>query len=1316
MPLLAPLASSTHGRLIRLRALATIRSLFGGHSVGGSARRGRIGSRTLLEVERLDQRIALSASRQYPGPVPLPGLSLHSVAVPRPAAAVSLAPSARITAPPVPAAALAAVSVTPSSVIVPTPTTPATVITLNDTGYSSSSFTGYVLLTSVSTKATQQLAAPKQASPDSDDWNITLPAAWKPVGSSPTNTKFYVQLCPDSSAGTLYPATNSAANTVTFAPLPVPSITKLSASKGPITGGNVLQITGANLVDSSGANLVTTVAFYASGANVGGAGGDAITLLPGGTMQSATIQITVSDFTQSWNGKNGQPPLPVGPAGTATLAVSLNLSNTQQTPTTVSPANSYTVGYGPSVTGIAITRKPVANAPLAGGSVLTITGTGFDQKSTVQFSDPVSKKTFTVPSANVTYIGSTQLTVTVPNLKKTFPTDVTVDVLVTSSSGFPSPLAAVDKVTFYNSQYTPLVIRVPQSLAQQGIYLASFALKQAADQKTPAQYGISMQVKAGINGNNVGTFVDSSAWKTYDPAQKVNVMKANPPLSFTTKPDAQGFVTATILYDNYLYSKGMGTSGAAAVLSVGQFPRIVLSSDPYYAAGVPDPSANPGLTYGVLELAVSAIQASNYTAANSFLDITYVDQFGMPLLFQSAPNGPFPANALGTTVARQPTIQLYPSFVATAAASNPKAAAFGELLTSGLAAQILAPAKYLAQIEGTGAEIQATPAPLSNYPSGTLAPPPDPTGVDTKQTGFTKGYFYFVTAVGATGQQSAARPASGQIGMTFGTGNNAMLLNWNAFPNAAIPTATGYHVYRQAGWAANNIPFTAYGDVAKLTSTPVKDLSYIDTGAAPAENSATLPTSNAAYSPLSTYFDEALDTFFTHYQANTFSIYRDGLTLTGNTVDGGEAGTVSFTYQSGSGPKTEPIYGRALLLTDTTNSKNQFVFLDPSSPYLKSNTWMGVQTNLGFSAGYQIFAAAGAAGDGGPADANAIGTANPWKDLQNSIAAAFDRGLATNFSVAPDAWATPPQFSAPATVATGTPGTLQSVPYTYAITGIIKNGQTTLETTLGVLTSVKPAQASSSVRLQWSTAPTGAPPGNAYQSFNLYRAQGSPGQQLSFKKVNNNPIPLPTTGQTVTYVDKGRTATVQPTGQPVSYFAAGTTSDVYAAFMHRMGVNGRSYGYAYDDQGALASTSSIDYLQAAWLTVQPWGTVAAGFLAVDPLPASIRAKDTVDTVNPIDLTHLTIGLQTMAGAGKWAYPVFGSLVGQSVRVTASNLPGVGVGTKALVSYTNGRATLSLSGTSPEPGETYALTLALYNEVTGMPITAVKPVTVTIKTL
>jgi hypothetical protein len=78
--------------------------------------------------------------------------------------------------------------------------------------------------------------------------------------------------------------------------------------------------------------------------------------------------------------------------------------------------------------------------------------------------------------------------------------------------------------------------------------------------------------------------------------------------------------------------------------------------------------------------------------------------------------------------------------------------------------------------------------------------------------------------------------------------------------------------------------------------------------------------------------------------------------------------------------------------------------------------------------------------------------------------------------------------------------------------------------------------------------------------------------------------------------------------------------------------------------------------------------------------------------------------------------VFGSAIGQSVRVTTSNLPGVGVGTKALVSYTNGRAALSLSGGTPTAGQTYSLTLQLFNEVTGKPITAVKPVTVTFNTL
>ena len=157
-------------------------------------------------------------------------------------------------------------------------------------------------------------------------------------------------------------------------------------------------------------------------------------------------------------------------------------------------------------------------------------------------------------------------------------------------------------------------------------------------------------------------------------------------------------------------------------------------------------------------------------------------------------------------------------------------------------------------------------------------------------------------------------------------------------------------------------------------------------------------------------------------------------------------------------------------------------------------------------------------------------------------------------------------------------------------------------------------------------------------------------------------------------------------------------NDIYAAFMHSIAANGRSYGYAYDDQGDLASTSSIDYLQAAQLTVLPWAgktPPATVRLAVDPLPKDIHFTPT--------LSKLSIGLQTMAQEG---YPTLG-VDKRYVQVTASTVPGIVVGTKVPVSYTNGRAVVDLPGATLMG--TYSLTLQLVDDHGR--VSGVDPVTV-----
>lgn len=86
-----------------------------------------------------------------------------------------------------------------------------------------------------------------------------------------------------------------------------PSITSMSLTQGPVTGGTTLQITGSNLVNAAGKSLVDKVRFYDSTANVvtflTEVSSAQVTLLSGGKAAAATIKLTVPDFSAvtSWS-------------------------------------------------------------------------------------------------------------------------------------------------------------------------------------------------------------------------------------------------------------------------------------------------------------------------------------------------------------------------------------------------------------------------------------------------------------------------------------------------------------------------------------------------------------------------------------------------------------------------------------------------------------------------------------------------------------------------------------------------------------------------------------------------------------------------------------------------------------------------------------------------------------------------------------------------------------------------------------------------------------------------------------------------------
>lgn len=832
----------------------------------------------------------------------------------------------------------------------------------------------------------------------------------------------------------------------------------------------------------------------------------------------------------------------------------------------------------------------------------------------------------------------------------------------------------------------------------------------------------------------------------------IDASKYGTGLSFGKTPDKNGYLTATVAYENLLYSKGYSNVSAGAVLTIGGFP---LMSAPNGKAGSPTVGTNPGLLYGLTELNISGLATTNYSAPSSVVDVSFVDQFGIPLSASMAPTAPFPLNPIGLKLdtTRQGAVTGFANAVKQS--TVPGASGFAPLVsaspggvlnpvlkqTSAGTTQILAPFTYVSAVEKFSG-IKPSTMPLA-VTGGTLpAPtPPPPT------TGESAGYFYWVTAVGDGGGetmafgtgQTANAPNTDPIFNTsyqaLAPDKNAILVSWGAESLAqgllgpgSIPlnlqaTATAYNVYRAKAYSA---PATVPEPIVpillqKLTSPlPGTALSYLDDGNGAWTTVTSLPASNATFSKLSSFFDTALDDFFTNYAApNSFEIFRDGVTWQGNTINAGD-GSTPFTYVTAdSTVHNATAYGRALLLTDSTNSNNQFVWLDPSAgpETLLKNTWMENTSNLGFSAGYQIFGACGAAGDGGPANVT-VAKVNPWADLQNSLAAAFDRGIATNFAVKPNAWANPPQFNAPAKVSAqaGTWSTAQLVPHTWAVTGVIGSGAGAVETVYGVLTHITPKQGKA-VTLQWSTQPTGSQP---YTSFNLYRARGLPGQALTFRKVNSAPIAMPASGQTVVFRDTGAAATL-PASQPVTYWAPGTVHDVYAAYQHRIAAKGLAYGYAYDDQGGMSSTYTANgtpaltgYLSKVTVGGLRWGTVGnpqatdgtantrATGIAVAPIPQQIPISPATGSIF-FSVAQTTLSVQVMAQdtTTQAAFPAFGSKNWTVKVVGGPGKPLPGMLGSFPVSYLSGQAQVPLAASQPVPGNTYTVNLQLFNGSTAV---------------
>jgi IPT/TIG domain len=189
-----------------------------------------------------------------------------------------------------------------------------------------------------------------------------------------------------------------------FTYIPLPAVTGVSPSSGPVAGGNNVVITGTDFLLPDGSLAVSEVDFGSVPAR-------------GFAYSNSSTQITAS--------------VPAGVAGTVDVTV-----KTLEGTTTVTPADQYTYFPVPAVTGVS-----PSSGPIVGGNTVTVTGTGFTGASAVSFD--------TVPATSFTVNSDTSVTATVP-AGVVGPVSVvgTIDDVTVTTPGGTSATSTADQYTY----------------------------------------------------------------------------------------------------------------------------------------------------------------------------------------------------------------------------------------------------------------------------------------------------------------------------------------------------------------------------------------------------------------------------------------------------------------------------------------------------------------------------------------------------------------------------------------------------------------------------------------------------------------------------------------------------------------------------------------------------------------------------------------------------------------------------------------------------------------------------------------------------
>jgi hypothetical protein len=575
------------------------------------------------------------------------------------------------------------------------------------------------------------------------------------------------------------------------------------------------------------------------------------------------------------------------------------------------------------------------------------------------------------------------------------------------------------------------------------------------------------------------------------------------------------------------------------VIGVASAPNI--SFNPSSGFATPTVSTNPGKYFGLFEYAIDG--------AGWNIDLSLVEQLGFPFTIDTtpAPNTPV-LNGVGIMQNRADLFHLYGQYIADVTKTVPSAAAFQRSIALGEPYGVLSPHLLF----------------NNNVPTA-YAPTPNSGGGLSPNT----MYYYWVTATNASGETA---PSIFQNYQTY-DGNNSANLTWSS-----VPGATGYRVYR----SLTNDPSTA----TRLLTT--SKLYYLDSGAA--GTAGIPPTNNYSFDPFNTYFNLDINEFFAHYQWNGSPSNSNEFSITAE-FNGNYSTFTGYVYTNYQVGGTGPAY-TALVLSSPDYMQGppnqaqmqQFVIL---RPYFSNNTssttlpaapnWV---TNPQLSPAAMIFANDGVFKTSQP-DVDAVAL----NGLQNSVVSAFNRGIATDFSVAPSDWANAPKVYSAQAINGGS--LTPSTNYYYVVTAQTAFGETT------VSTEFKATTTSTNRRVQLAWEPQDVPgPGNelGYTSYNVYRRTDTTG----YERINW-PITNWHANNLTGFIDNGAMPLVADI--PVTYYPASSTSNWYAAFQHQnystnptsgISIDGLAYGFAYDDQGAQSSDLTAVNPTQINITLLPW--------------------------------------------------------------------------------------------------------------------------------